>query len=170
MSTTTVRRMIRRACNELAATHPEFANVHFAPHDFRRLFATELVNNGLPIHIGAALLGHLEPATTHGYVAVFDEDVIRHYQQFLAAAGQPARTRSTGPPTGQEWTEFEDHFDKRNVELGTCGRPYGTPCAARARLHPLPDAPCQPGCSAGWPSSKPICRRARARESGGLAR
>jgi integrase len=29
----------------------------FTPHDFRR-FATELVNNGLPIHIGAALLGH----------------------------------------------------------------------------------------------------------------
>jgi hypothetical protein len=32
------------------------------------------------------------------------------------------------PPTDAEWTEFEDHFDKRKVELGTCGRPYGTPC------------------------------------------
>ncbi|MFD5468826.1 hypothetical protein ACFWIQ_39415, partial [Kitasatospora sp. NPDC127059] len=25
--------------------------------------------------------------------------------------------------------EFEEHFDKRRVELGSCGRPYGTPCA-----------------------------------------
>ena len=30
----------------------------FTPHDFRRIFATDLVNNGLLIHIGAALLGH----------------------------------------------------------------------------------------------------------------
>jgi hypothetical protein len=26
------------------------------------------VNNGLPIHIGAALLGHLDVQTTRGYV------------------------------------------------------------------------------------------------------
>jgi hypothetical protein len=24
--------------------------------------------------------------------------------------------------------EFEEHFDKRRVELGSCGRPYGTAC------------------------------------------
>ncbi len=32
------------------------------------------------------------------------------------------------PPTDTEWTEFEEHFDKRKVEVGTCGRPYGTGC------------------------------------------
>jgi hypothetical protein len=32
-------------------------------------------------------------------------------------------------PTSSEWTEFEEHFDKCKVELGSCGRPYGTPCA-----------------------------------------
>ncbi|WP_407709780.1 hypothetical protein ACJJV6_01660 [Arthrobacter nitrophenolicus] len=31
--------------------------------------------------------------------------------------------------TNIEWEEFEEHFDKRKVELGFCGRPYGTPCA-----------------------------------------
>jgi integrase len=41
-------------------SHPEFGTAGFTPHDFRRLLATDLVNNGLPIHIGAALLG-LEP-------------------------------------------------------------------------------------------------------------
>lgn len=35
------------------------------------------MNNGLPIHIGAALLGHLNLQTTRGYVAVFNEDVVR---------------------------------------------------------------------------------------------
>ncbi|GAA4635473.1 hypothetical protein GCM10023196_081100 [Actinoallomurus vinaceus] len=32
------------------------------------------------------------------------------------------------PATEQEMTEFEEHFDKRKVELGSCGRPYQTPC------------------------------------------
>jgi site-specific recombinase XerD len=35
----------------------------------RQMFATDLVNNGLPIHIGTALLGHLNIQTTRGYVA-----------------------------------------------------------------------------------------------------
>ncbi|OKJ33315.1 integrase [Streptomyces sp. CB01580] len=130
MSTTSVWRMIRRATEELASTtHPEFADIKFSPQDFRRLFATELVNNGLPIHIGAALLGHLNIQTTRGYVAVFEEDVISHYQQFLAQRRAERPADEYREPTPTEWDDFQDHFDKRRVELGSCGRPYGTPCA-----------------------------------------
>lgn len=129
MSSTTVWRVIRRACKALAVTHPQFDGVKFAPHDFRRLFATELVNNGLPIHIGAALLGHLDIRTTRGYVAVFDEDVISHYQQFLARRRSARPQEEYRKPTTEEWNDFQEHFDKRRVELGSCGRPYGTPCA-----------------------------------------
>jgi hypothetical protein len=61
--------------------------------------------------------------------AVFEEDVIRHYQEFLE------RRRAMRPEgeyrklTDGEWADFNEHFDKRKVELGGCGRPYGTPCA-----------------------------------------
>jgi len=55
----TVLQRLKRLCAELASQHPAFATTPFTPHDFRRIFATELVNSGLPIHIGAALLGHL---------------------------------------------------------------------------------------------------------------
>ena len=128
MSVTLVRDLVRRAAKALVPTHPEFADIRFSPHDFRRLFATDLVNNGLPIHIGAAVLGHLNVQTTRGYVAVFEEDVVRHYQQFLdrRRAQRPAGEYRT--PAVAEMTEFEEHFDKRRVELGSCGRPYGTPC------------------------------------------
>ncbi|MFF7022248.1 tyrosine-type recombinase/integrase [Streptomyces klenkii] len=129
MSTTTVWRMIKRACDALAVTHPQFKGVKFAPHDFRRLFATELVNNGLPIHIGAALLGHLDIRTTRGYVAVFDEDVISQYQQFLARRRAERPQDEYREPSAEEWSNFQQHFDKRRVELGSCGRPYGTSCA-----------------------------------------
>lgn len=86
------------------------------------------MNNGLPIHIGAAVLGHTNLQTTRGYVAVFDEDVVQHYQQYLEHRRSQRDSEEYRPATTGEWSEFEQHFDKRKVELGTCGRPYGTPC------------------------------------------
>jgi hypothetical protein len=124
----TVREMLQRACAELAVTHQAFAGVTFTPHDFRRLFATELVNNGLPIHIGAKLLGHLDLQTTQGYVAVFEEDMIQHYQEFLARRRELRPADEYVEVTAPDWSDFEEHFDKRKVELGSCARPYGTPC------------------------------------------
>ncbi|MEW2401992.1 site-specific integrase [Streptomyces sp. NPDC046862] len=124
----TVLNMIGRSCEEIAKTNPAFTGTKFTPHDFRRLFATDIVNGGLPIHIGAALLGHLNLQTTQGYVAVFAEDIVKHYQEFL---NHRRALRPEGEyivVTQDEWTEFEEHFDKRKVELGNCARPYGSPC------------------------------------------
>ena len=36
--------------------------------------------------------------------------------------------RNTAPPPTREWEEFPGHFEMPQVALGTCGRPYGTPC------------------------------------------
>ncbi len=128
LSVSGVRAIVVRAARALIPVHPEFAEIRFAPHDFRRLFATDLVNNGLPIHIGAALLGHLNVETTRGYVAVFEEDVVRHYQEFLDRRRARRPEGEYRDPTPEEWLDFNDHFDKRKVELGSCGRPYGIPC------------------------------------------
>jgi site-specific recombinase XerD len=128
LATASVVKMLRRSCERLGETNPAFAGVTFTPHDFRRLFATEVTNGGLPIHIGAALLGHLDVRTTQGYVAVFSEDVVQHYQQFLNNRRSLRPQVEYAAVTDEEWTEFEAHFDKRKVELGTCARPYGTPC------------------------------------------
>lgn len=51
------------------------------------------------------------------------------------AASRSPRRRAARPsreyrePSEAEWTEFQPHFHLRKVELGNCGRPYGTPCA-----------------------------------------
>lgn len=124
----TVVRSLQRICESIAQTDPAFADLVFTPHDFRRLFATELVNSGLPIHIGAALLGHLSLETTRGYVAVFDDEVVRHYQGFLHRRRAQRPAEEYKPVTDNEWREFEEHFDRRKVELGNCARPYGTRC------------------------------------------
>jgi site-specific recombinase XerD len=127
-SSTAVLSILDQLCKELAERRPEFAEAKFTPHDFRRLLATDLVNSGLPIHIGAALLGHLDLGTTRGYVAVFEEDLIHHYQAHLARRRHLRPDHEYRPASDTEWHEFEEHFDKRKVELGNCGRPYGTPC------------------------------------------
>ncbi|MDX1886877.1 site-specific integrase [Mycolicibacterium sp. 120270] len=128
MTTGGIAEKLRHLCQAIAQTDPRFEGVHFRPHDFRRLFATELVNNGLPIHIGAALLGHLNLETTRGYVAVFSEDVILHYQTHLQRRRRIRPAEEYPAVTDDEWAEFQTHFDKRKVELGSCGRPYATPC------------------------------------------
>lgn len=110
-------------------TGPDGRALRFTPHDFRRIFATEAVASGLPVHIAAKLLGHQTLATTQIYVAVYDEQVIDHHRAFIA------RRRGTRPsgeyrePTDAEWDEFLAHFERRKVEFGVCGRAYGTPCA-----------------------------------------
>ncbi|WP_217572522.1 site-specific integrase [Streptomyces sp. GbtcB7] len=128
MAPNTVVRMLARRCEEIAQTNTDFKDATFTPHDFRRLFATEVVNGGLPVHIGAALLGHLNLQTTQGYVAVFAEDIVGHYQKFLNNRRSQRPDDEYTDVTPEEWTEFEEHFDKRKVELGNCARPYGTPC------------------------------------------
>lgn len=117
MAAGTVLKMLRRTCEKIAETNDAFAGMTFTPHDFRRFFATDIVNGGLPIHIGAALLAHMNLQTTQGYVAVFAEDIVASYQQFLNHRRTLRPEREYGDVTAEEWAEFDEHFDKRRVEL-----------------------------------------------------
>ncbi|WP_328835500.1 tyrosine-type recombinase/integrase [Mycolicibacterium fluoranthenivorans] len=49
----------------------------YTPHDFRRMFASEAVASGVPVHIAARVLGHHTVTTTETYTAVFRDDLIR---------------------------------------------------------------------------------------------
>ncbi|GAB3408859.1 hypothetical protein GCM10027569_22340 [Flindersiella endophytica] len=144
IATGTVLNMLTRLSAELAEHHPAFRTTRFTPHDFRRIFTTDLVNSGLPIHIGAALLGHMNLQTTRGYVAVFDEDVTRHYTAFLEQRRQLRPDDEYRPTTGAEWDEFEEHFDKTQSRARLLRPSLRHPVPTRTRLHPLPHAARQP--------------------------
>ena len=100
----------------------------FTSHDFRRVFATDALASGLPPHIVQVLLGHKSITTTQVYAAVYPQDVIRHHRHWIAQRRQQRPSEEYRQPTPAEWDEFESHFVKRRVGLGTCGRAYGTNC------------------------------------------
>ena len=100
----------------------------FSPHDFRRVFLTDAVRNGLPIHIAAQLAGHDDLNTTRRYAATYPTEVIEHYQQFVARRRAERPIEEYREPTTEELKEFGEHFGRRKIELGSCVRPYGTGC------------------------------------------
>lgn len=128
MGTSAVWSLIKRASQRAGLKTRDGESVYFTPHDFRRLFATEAVNGGLPIHIAAKLLGHLDLNTTRGYVAVYSEEVIRHYRSHLARRRVLRPEVEYREPTEEEWEEFSKHFRRRKMALGDCYRPYGSDC------------------------------------------
>ncbi|MFF4874374.1 hypothetical protein [Streptomyces sp. NPDC000961] len=66
--------------------------------------------------------------TTQAYLAVFQDDLIRTYRGFLDRRRAERPVEEYREPTEQEWHDFQQHFELRKVSLGTCVRPYGTPC------------------------------------------
>ncbi len=128
ISRSRVRQLLTDLAFRAAIIDVDGTPLRFTPHDFRRIFATETVNSGIPIHIAAKLLGHLDLNTTQGYVAVYPQEVIRHYRNFVDQRRARRPSEEYREPTNVEWEEFRDHFSLRKVALGTCDRPYGTPC------------------------------------------
>src|SRR5260221_7134759 len=118
--------------------------LNFTPHDFRRLFITDAVMNGMPPHIAQLVAGHRDISVTMGYKAVYPEEVINAHRAFIA------RRRATRPgeeyrvPSDQEWEEFLGHFERRRGALGDCGRPYGTSSVLDNTLLRLPSLPFDP--------------------------
>lgn len=123
-----VQELLTELVDAADITNPDGTPARFSPHDFRRIFATEAVSQGLPVHIAAKILGHESLTTTQTYVAVYDQDVIDHHRAFLTRRRATRPSEEYREPTDSEWDEFLGHFAARKLELGTCGRAYGTGC------------------------------------------
>jgi integrase len=124
----TVRRLLNDAVERTGLRDAAGEPMNYTAHDFRRMFVTEAVTGGLPVHIAARVLGHYSLNTTQAYLAVFQDDLIRAYRGFLDTRRAMRPQDDYREPTDAEWQEFQQHFELRKLELGTCGRPYATPC------------------------------------------
>lgn len=122
-----IRRILARA---LAASNiPTLAKIR--PHDFRRLFATNKLDEGVPLQVVAAIMGHRNYETTAGYAAVFPKTVISAYLNFASRkrAHRPAEETAPDPASAKAArAEFEEKFGARKVRTGECMRPFADDC------------------------------------------
>lgn len=124
-----VRTRLARALIDTGLTDPATGEpLRYTPHDFRRLFITDAVLNGLPPHIAQVIAGHQDINVTLGYKAVYPEEAIQAYMAFLARRRALRPSEEYRVPTDEEWEEFLGHFERRKVSIGACGRAFGTPC------------------------------------------
>jgi integrase len=128
ISAATIRRWITDALTDTGLTDASGHPLAFQPHDFRRIFATDAIMNGMPPHICQLIMGHKNINTTMGYKTVYPEEVITSHRAFIARRRELRPSTEYRSPTTEEWDEFLGHFQHRKVSLGTCGRAYGTSC------------------------------------------
>jgi len=102
--------------------------LHYTPHDFRRIFITDAILNGLPPHIAQVIAGHQDITVTIGYKAVYPEETIKSHLAFLARRRALRPSEEYRTPSDQEWEEFLGHFERRKVATGLCGRAFSTLC------------------------------------------
>jgi hypothetical protein len=128
LTVASVRELLNIALEGTGLTDDTGHKLSFRPHDFRRIFITDAILNGLPPHITQLVVGHRDINTTMGYKAVYPEEVITGHRAFIARRRALRPSEEYRTPTDTEWEEFLGHFERRKVALGTCGRSYSTPC------------------------------------------
>ena len=123
-----VSTLINEAITRTGLAGADGRPVHCTPHDFRRMFITDAVMNGLPPHIAQVIAGHHDLNVTMGYKAVFPDEALQAHHAFLARRRALRPSDEYHSPTDEEWQAFFGHFERRKVSVGTCGRAFATPC------------------------------------------
>lgn len=125
----TLLKMLTAAVQATGLTDPiDGQPLHYTPHDFRRMFITDAILNGLPPHIAQIIAGHRDINVTLGYKAVYPEEAIQAHLGFLARRRSLRPSHEYRVPTDEEWQQFLGHFERRKVSIGTCARAFSTPC------------------------------------------
>ncbi|MET8029017.1 site-specific integrase [Streptomyces avermitilis] len=124
--------VVRSSLNEMLAASGIIDSsgepLNFQPHDFRRIFITDSILNGLPPHIAQVIAGHGNINTTMGYAAIYPTDAIEAHRAFIARRRSLRPTEEYRAVTPEEWDKFLGHFERRKLALGQCGRAFGTDC------------------------------------------
>jgi hypothetical protein len=125
----TIRKMLAAAVTRAGIADPATGQpLSYTPHDFRRIFITDAVLNGLPPHIAQVIAGHRDINVTMGYKAVYPGEAIQAHLAHLARRRALRPSEEYRAPTDEEWQQFLGHFERRKVATGTCGRAFATPC------------------------------------------
>jgi integrase len=99
------------------------------PHDCRRLFASEHLNNNTPVHVIQALLGHASMDTVMVYAKLYPRNLVEEYRKAVRGLYSGFHGEdSLRNPTSQEWAAFERSCSLRDMGTHLCALPTGEHC------------------------------------------
>ncbi|MFR9749416.1 tyrosine-type recombinase/integrase [Nocardia sp. 004] len=104
-----IRKLLINALAATALTDVNGDPLLFQAHDFRRIFVTDAIMNGLPPHIAQIICGHKTIDTTMGYKAVYPAETIEAHRAFIARRRATRPSEEYRTPTDTEWDAFLAH-------------------------------------------------------------
>jgi len=125
----TIRSRIRGISIDAGARRSSGSPLVLLPHDCRRVFASEHLNNNTPVHVIQALLGHASPDTVMIYAKLYPSQLIEEYRKtvrslYNAHYGEDGLKN----PTGEEWAAFTASCNLRDMGTHLCALPTGEHC------------------------------------------
>jgi integrase len=160
----TIRGRLRQLSAAAGARRADGSPLVLEPHDCRRAFASEHLNNNTPVHVIAALLGHATLDTVMVYAKLYPTTLVESYRQAMRGiytdvhGGEALRI-----PSMEEWAAFSASCSMRDMGTHLCALPTGEHC---------PKGLVCLGCNHAQPkkSAAPTFRRMLASHTRALAR
>lgn len=125
-----IRDRLARVSRAAGATRSDGSELVLRPHDCRRMFASELLNNNVPIHVIQALLGHAGLDTVMVYAKLYPATLIEEYRKAVRATYSDFHgPDSLRAPTAEEWREFSAACNLRDMGTHLCALPTCDHCS-----------------------------------------
>ena len=125
----TIRSRIREISINAEARCSNGSPLVLLPHDCRRVFASEHLNNNTPVHVIQALLGHASPDTVMIYAKLYPSQLIEEYRKTVRSLYNGYYGEdSLKNPTPEEWAAFAASCNLRDMGTHLCALPTGEHC------------------------------------------
>jgi integrase len=126
----TIRGRLRALSIAAGARKADGSPLVLLPHDCRRLFASEHLNNDVPVHVIQALLGHASIDTVMVYAKLYPAHFVDEYRKAVRGAyGAIHGEGSLRNPTAEEWAAFAASCSMRDMGTHLCALPAGEHCS-----------------------------------------
>jgi len=125
----TIRGRLRQLSTAAQARRADGSPLVLEPHDCRRAFASEHLNNNTPVHVIAALLGHATLDTVMVYAKLYPTTLVELYRQAMRGIYTDVHgVEALRAPTVEEWAAFSANCSMRDMGTHLCALPTGEHC------------------------------------------
>ncbi len=126
---TTIREMLAGISHRAGARAHDGQPLLVHPHDCRRVFASEHLNNGTPPHVLQALLGHERLDTVMIYAKLYPGTLVDAYRRHVRGLYRSVHgDDALRAPTPDEWDALAKSCDLRDMGTHLCALPAGEHC------------------------------------------